>query len=254
MNSSHVVRRAAIVAGPLLALVVGGATSSVRDQVGATNVGVALAIIVVLAALSSRVAGLTTAAVAALSFNYFHAQPYHSLRIRESRDVVIVALLVLLGLVVSDITEWRRRRDAIAFRHWTASEAPRRVTEMLETLHPVGEVWPAIATTIMDQLTLAECRFDPSVYTELPLISRIGGGRDETDDGFVLPSHGAAMPIVAGGQPLGYLVLRPNPGITSLWVERRVVAALADHLTIALTYTGHETGRSSTPKRKAENG
>ena len=123
---------------------------------GAANVGVALAIIVVLAALSGRAAGLLTAAVAAISFNFFHTEPYHSLRVHESRDVVIVCLLAALGLVVSDITAWRRRRDAIAFGHGTAAEAPRRITEMLHEPHAVGEVWPAIATMIMDQLTLAE--------------------------------------------------------------------------------------------------
>jgi K+-sensing histidine kinase KdpD len=246
--------RASIVIGPLAALVVSASTSSVRDQVGATNVGIALAIIVVLAALTGRVAGLLTAAVAAISFNFFHTQPYHSLRVHESRDVVIIALLLVLGFVVSDITAWRRRRDAIAFRHGTAAEAPQRITEMLQSPQPVGAVWPAIATMIMDQLTLADVSFVPGSHTDLPLISRTGALHAGVDDGFVLPSHGAAMPIVSGNNTLGHLVLRPQQGITSLWVERRVVVALADHLTIALTYTGHETGRGSFPKGQITNG
>lgn len=243
-----------IAIGPLVVLVLSASTSSVRDEVGATNVGVALAIVVVLAALSSKAAGLLTAAVAAISFNFFHTQPYNSLRVHESSDVVIIALLVVLGLVVSDFTSWRRRRDAIAFRHSTAAEAPQRITEMLQEPRPVGDVWPAIATMIMDQLTLADVSFDAAAHTDLPSIARSGGVHAGAGDGFVLPSHGAAMPIVSDKRTLGHLVLRPQPGISSLWVERRVVVALADHLAIALTYTGHETGRNSSPIGKVTNG
>lgn len=244
-------RRTALVIGPLLALAVGAATSSTRDQIGATNVGVALAIIVVLAALTGRAAGLVTAAVAALTFNFFHTQPYHSLRIHETRDVVIVALLAALGLVVSDITAWLRRRDVIASRFTTAAEAPLLIADMLTSPRPVGEVWPAIATAIMDQLSLAECTFDPSKETTLPLISRSGGHRADIDDGFVLPAHGAALPVVSGGTLLGHLVLCPRARVSSLWVERRVAVALADHLAIALTYVGHVTGRGSAPRPPA---
>ncbi len=237
-----------MVVGPVLAVLVGAVTSSIRDQVGASNIGIALAIIVVLAALCGRVAALTTAVAAALTFNFFHTQPYHSLRVHESRDVVIVALLAVLGLVVSDISSWMHRRETIDARLATANDAPRAVTEMLASPHPVGEVWPAVATTIIDQLGLADCSFEPGDHTKLPLISRVGASRAHTDDGFVLPSGGAALPVVSGTETLGHLVLRPRTGISSLWVERRVAVALADHVAIALTYTGHRTGRGSSPR------
>ena len=116
--------RLGIVIGPIAAFVVGAATSSVRDQVGASNVGISLAIIVVLAALAGRGAALATAATAALTFNFFHTEPYHSLRIDSSKDVTIVALLAGLGLVVSDISAWIRRRDTISFRHQAGDRGP----------------------------------------------------------------------------------------------------------------------------------
>lgn len=253
MNASWF-QRVAIAIGPLVALVLSASTSGVRSQVGTTDVGIALAIVVVLAALTSKAAGLLTAAAAAISFNFFHTEPYHSLRVHEARDVVVIALLIVLGLAVSDISSWRRRRDAIAFRRAAAAEAPQRVTELLQDPQPVGEVWPTIATMIMDQLTLADVSFDAGVHTDLPVIARTGGAHAGTDDGFVLPSHGAAMPIIFNQHTLGHLVFQPQRGITSLWVERRVVVALADHLTIALTYRGQETGRSSFPKESVANG
>lgn len=238
VNSSQI-NRTTIIAGPAVALGVAAITASVRDQVGASNVGIALAIVVVGAALVSRWAGLTTAAAAALSFNFFHAEPYHSLRINSSRDVMIVALLAGLGIIVSDISAWRRRTDTIAFRHGEATAAPNQLTTLLADFHPVTEVWPTVATSIMDQLTLTDCRFDPVQSTALPTISRVVGRSADGDDGFVLPSTGAALPVVSNGDTLGSLVLRPKHGVPSLWVERRVVIALADHIAIALTYTGH---------------
>ncbi|MBI5088981.1 MAG: DUF4118 domain-containing protein, partial [Actinobacteria bacterium] len=166
MNTSKL-RRWVVAAGPLAALVIAASTSSIRDQVGATNVGIMLSIVVVAAALIGRLAGLATAAVAAISFNFFHTQPYHSLRVHRSSDVVIIALLAALGVVVSDITAWRRRRDAITFGSAAAAEAPRRVVEVLGEPHPVSDVWPAVATMVMDQLRLAECSFEAGAHTSL---------------------------------------------------------------------------------------
>ena len=243
VNSTQITRTTSV-AGPAVAIALAAITSPIRDQVGATNVGIALAIVVVGAALVSRWAGLATATFAALGFNFFHAPPYHSLRIHAARDVMIVALLAGLGVVVSDISAWRRRKDTMAFRHGEATAAPKQLAALLADQHPVSEVWPTVALSIMDQLTLAECRFDPNASTNLPTISRVVGRSTDGDDGFVLPSTGAALPVIGNGATLGHLVLTPEHGVPSLWVERRVVIALADHIAIALTYTGH-TSRSA---------
>ncbi|MCU1368410.1 MAG: sensor histidine kinase [Ilumatobacteraceae bacterium] len=236
--------RLAIVGGPIVAFVLGAATSSIRDQLGATNVGIALAIVVAAAALVSRGAALTTAVAAALTFNFFHAKPYHSLRISDSRDVAIVALLAVLGLVISDITAWRRRREAIAHRQDRAVEAPTTIGALVAGVHPVGVVWPAVVNAILDQLSLADCGVVLDQPTNLPIISRSVGRTPEGDDAFVLPAKGASIaiqlpgssPAQGPGPTLGYLVVMPPPGMTSLTVERRVLLALADHLAIALSY------------------
>src|SRR5262245_1380440 len=194
-----------------------------------------------LAALVSRSAGLTAAITAALSFNFFHAPPYHSLRINESRDVFIVALLAVLGLVVSDISAWRRRRDVKHARHDRAYDGPDTTRALLDRSNPVDLVWPSVVGTIMDQLALADCRLESDIDREHVLISRAAARGSDGDDGFVLPAQGAAVPVVSGGRTLAYLVLTPRKGLGALWVERRVVLAFADHVAIALTYTGHES-------------
>lgn len=228
--------RLATVGGPAVAFALTAATSSIRDQVGASNVGIALAIVVAGAALISRRAGLTTAVTAALTFNFFHTQPYHSLRIHESRDVAIVALLAGLGLVISDISAWRYRRDALAQHHRQALMAPASVGALVAGIHPVGVVWPAVVTSIVDQLGMAECGVVTERPTNIPLISRAVSRNADGDDSFVLPAKGASIAVQIGDRVLGFLVVMPPPGTVSLTVERRVIIAFADHLAIALTY------------------
>lgn len=227
---------APIVLGPVVAFVIGAATSSIRDQVGASNVGVALAIVVALAALTGRGAALTTAVTAALTFNFFHTKPYHSLRIHEPHDVAIVALLAILGLVISDITAWRRRREAIAHRHDRAVEAPGTIGALLAETHSVAQVWPAVVNAILDQLSQADCHLEVTQPTNVPVISRTARRQKDGDDTFVLPAKGAAISIQSGDTIIGYLVLVPKPHNTSLRIERRTILAFADHLAIALGY------------------
>jgi len=228
---------APIVLGPIVAFVIGAATSSIRDQVGASNVGIALAIVVALAALTGRGAALTTAVTAALTFNFFHTQPYHSLRIHEPRDVAIVALLAVLGLVISDITAWRRRREAIAHRRDRALEAPNTIGALLTETHSVAQVWPTVVNAILDQLSQADCHLELTQPSNVPLIARTAGrhGVDD-DDTFVLPAKGAAIAVRTPDAVVGYLVVVPKPGNTSLTIERPTILAFADHLAIALAY------------------
>lgn len=238
--------RSAIVVAPLVALMFGVVTSRARDQVGASNVGIGLAIIVAGAAIFSRRAGLVTAVVAAMSFNYFHAKPYHSLRIHEPGDVAIVALLAVLGLVISDITSWRRRHEIITSSRARATEAPSTIGAMLAGVHPVGEVWPAVIDAVLDQLSLAECGVVAEQPLNLSIISRsVGRGADGSDT-FVLPAQGASIAIVDGPRTLGHLIVMPPSGSTSLTIERRVIIALADHVAISLTY-GDRALDTSTP-------
>jgi K+-sensing histidine kinase KdpD len=227
---------APIILGPIIAFVIGASTSSIRDQVGASNVGIALAIVVALAALTGRGAGLTTAVTAALTFNFFHTKPYHSLRIHKPHDVAIVALLAVLGLVISDITAWRRRREAIAYRHDRAAEAPSTIGALVAETHSVAQVWPAVVNAILDQLSQADCHVEITQPTNVPLISRNAPRRSDGDDDLVLPAKGAAIAVQDGQTVVGYLVVVPKAGNTSLSIERRTIIAFADHLAIALNY------------------
>src|SRR3954468_11922920 len=111
MSQQHSDGPVSIAGGPIAALAAAGLLSRFRDDVGSTNVALVLAGIVVLAGLAGRTAGIVTALTAAVSFNFFHTAPLHSLRISGGRDIVTVVLLAALGLFVAEIGAWRRRNS-----------------------------------------------------------------------------------------------------------------------------------------------
>jgi len=215
--------------------VVGAATASVRDEVGSTIVGVSLAIIVTVAALISRAAAITTAVAAALTFNFFHTEPYHSLRIHDPGDVVIVALLLGLGVAISDVTGWIRRRERFARQHAIADQAASQVLHLLEVDRPITEIWPPLASSLLDELSFATCRFVSGTDIQLSIVADSHGRDTEGQATFVLPAAGAAVPIHSAGHTVGFLVITPQRGHTALTVRRSVVLALAATVASAVT-------------------
>ena len=110
--------------GPMAAFFVAALLVVARDDIGTTNVALLIALVVVVAATADRAAGVATALVASLAYNFFHTEPYQSLRMSDGQDILTVVLLIVIGLVVSEIsargaaghqrTEAARRRRAFA--------------------------------------------------------------------------------------------------------------------------------------------
>ena len=84
------------------------------------NVALVMAALTVLFALVDWLAGLTTSVAAALALNYYHTEPFHTLRVTDSRDVLSIVLLLVLGLTVSAATAFRVRRGV----HHIRADAP----------------------------------------------------------------------------------------------------------------------------------
>jgi K+-sensing histidine kinase KdpD len=234
--------RVAVLVGPVVAVAVGGATGWVRGDVASTIVGVTLAIIVTIAALVGRSAALATAVAAAITFNFFHTEPYHSLRIHEPGDVAIVALLLGLGFLVSDVTALMRRRERFARQRSIADEAASGIPALLGADRPIVDVWPALASSLLDELSFATCRFVQGPTIELSIVADSPSHETPDHDMFVLPAAGAAVPIRHAGRTVGHLVLTPQPGNTSLTVRRSVAHALAATVASALLASEALTG------------
>ena len=81
--------------------------------------------IVAAASFGGRAAGVTTSVVAALAFNFFHTQPYYSLRISDRFDIITTVLLVVVGLAVGEIAVLSHRHEVVADEHATGAAASR---------------------------------------------------------------------------------------------------------------------------------
>ena len=227
--------------GALAAIAVAGLLVPLRSTIDNTNVALVLVLVIVAAAsFGGRAAGVTTSVVAALAFNFFHTQPYYSLRISDRYDIITTILLAVVGLAVGEIAVLSHRHEVVAGEHATGARHLERVAGLVASGASESDVWDAVRAGLVAELGLASCRFDPGVgLTHLPRIERDGrlleGERYFTGGGFALPAEGAEILVEQQGRTLGRLVLEPEGRRAVSRDQRRVGIALADQLAVVLS-------------------
>src|ERR1700736_4577604 len=93
-----------LAAGIALPAASAAALVSVRGTVPNTDIALLITAAVMIVATSGRRAAAALAALsAAVSYDYFHTLPYHSLTIANRNDALATVVLGLLGLVVGQI-------------------------------------------------------------------------------------------------------------------------------------------------------
>lgn len=224
--------------GPLCSFLTAAALAGARSSIGPANVALVLVTIVVLAAMTGPTAGATTAIVAAVSFNFFHTQPYRSLRVSDGRDLATILLLLGIGVLVGAVAEWRRRASRASNRHRHGEHVLEDVTQMLASGASTEALTAAITARLAGALRLAECRYDARPATDLALVGRSGALLIDHlrlgDGGVELPPAGAAVAVTSSRNSYGHLLLVPLPGSASTREQRRMAVALADLLAIAI--------------------
>ncbi|MCU1344069.1 MAG: Osmosensitive channel histidine kinaselike protein [Acidimicrobiia bacterium] len=228
--------------GCVTVVAVAGLLGQVRSQLGPANVALALALIVVsAAALGGRYAGAVTGAVGALSFDFFHTQPYNHLQIDRAQDVETVVLLLLIGILAGELTHLRVRHRASAQQSDQLLDTVLSASHLASSTADVDEVWEGIKVVMSRELGLADCRFEP-FGTEAPPLPRIAPTgtvplstlKRFVGHGFELPESGAELAVSNNGLPLGRVVLVPSQHRGVSLRERRVAVALAELLGIAV--------------------
>ncbi len=232
---------AGIVLAALGPIAVAAALVSVREAVGSTNTALVLVLVVLVAALTGgRTAGAVAAVSSVLAFDFFHTEPFLSLTIASTDDLVTTILLLPIGLLVGTVAARARaaRREVDASHD--QMHRVHRLAEMAARGEDPAVVLDLAQHDLIDLLDLSGCRFEALPYeTDLPILERSGTLLTDrhryTLDGFELPADGVALPVLARGRPVGRFVLVPTPG-TGVSLERRIVAvALADQAGAALT-------------------
>lgn len=223
----------------------------VREEFGSANVAIVLVMVIIAAAAGGRMAGVVTALVAAMSFNFLHTKPYLSLRIHAGRDVFTVALLVVVGVAVGSLAQLYGTARARSAQRLSEGELMERVARLVAADVPTIAVWDAVRTGLTEQLRLADCRFEPGPESGRVTIGQHGRilstHLDFTGNGFALPPEGVDLPVVFAGQRIGAIVMVPRPRGGTRREDRRMAVALADLLAATLARRPEPIDAFTTP-------
>ena len=233
--------RIAAVVGPLVTCAV---LSTVRDSVTAATAVLVLVLWVVAAAASGdRPAGVLAALSSGVWFDFFLTEPYLRLTIADSDDVEATALLVLIGVAVTEIALWGRREHGRAARRSGYLEGVLGTARMVsEGDTPASGLIDLVARQIADVLGADECRFvaGPVHDRRIALLDHDGvltrGGDDVDVDRVGLPrDEYVALLVRRGPRVVGHFLVAATAEVTYPTQEqRRVAVLLADQVAAAL--------------------
>jgi K+-sensing histidine kinase KdpD len=233
--------------GPIL---VAGVLVGIRDEIDSANVALLLVLVVLAAGVvGGRLPGAVGAVVGALSFDFFHTQPYGSLSIASRDDVETTLLLLVVGLVAGQIAVRARRSRSLATARRSEIQQLHHVAELVVGGASAADVERAVCDELTQLLTLRDCWYEaePSTRT-LPRLERNGAiaatkYRHLGEEGFALPVDGVEIPIFVNGREQGRLLLVPEPDV-GVSLDRRLVAiAIADQLGAALSSRPVQEGK-----------
>ena len=221
---------AAAVLAPFLAAL---ALVPSRTSVTPTNLALLLVVVVVaVAALGNRWAGALAALSAAAWFDFFHTEPYQSFHIEDRADVETAVLLLLVGLVVSQLAARGRVMGSVAV---TDAERLERLHRTFRRVRSGGgtasELVDRIRRDLVEVLELRECRFTTAVEPDGTPPPRLRADGSVRVEGWIWdldrqgwPEGEMELPAVAGGRVLGRFLLTPEHGAVPASAEARLVA------------------------------
>jgi hypothetical protein len=214
---------------------------AVRDHFALVNVALILVLLVLLGAvIGGRVAGVTSAFVAAISLEFFHTRPFNSLKISDAADIETTLLFLVVGLAIGEIAVRADRIRASVAGSRGEIKRFQRIARLAANGESIEDLISALRAELMENLKLRECTFERPPFTQTyPTLEpsghiRGGDNRLYTKEGFDLPRDGVVLPVIANGDVIGRFVLTPTPGAGVSNERRLVAAALADQLSVVL--------------------
>jgi K+-sensing histidine kinase KdpD len=233
--------QAAALAGLAVPLALAVVLIPFRGSLPNTDAALALVLVVVaVAAAGCRLAGVLAAVSAAAWFDFFLTMPYERLTITRRADIETTALILAVGIAVTEIAVRGRRQHAAAARRAGyldgISDAARAVATGAEPRLLVERV----GGQLTGLLGLSACRFQDGAagIGSPPRLLRDGrvvvaGQTWDAELAGLPPGRDTELLAEAGGLLQGRFLLTPGPGRPTL--EQRLVAVgLADQAGAAL--------------------
>ena len=222
---------AAVLLGPVVAALL----TLARPQLHENHV--TLILVLAVAAVSAaglRPAGLVAAVTTAIAYDYFWTEPYYSLRIFDTQDILTVLLLVLVGGAIEQLSWWAGRQRAVATRRLDYLTALRNAAEPLApethaaTLDAISDTVSKVLDADSSRLVLNE-PLPATVLHSDGTVTRAGTMMDPDRDG--LPTDDViAIPVPRPGSRPAYLAVTAATHVARPRTEQRQVAALLAHL------------------------
>lgn len=213
-----------------------------RDSIANTDAALVLVLVIVaIATTGDRLAGAVAAVSAGVWFDFFLTAPYENFTINSRQDSETGALLLVVGVAVTEIAVWGRRQHALADQSagylsglYDASE-----TATLGAVPPSALI-DRVCAQIVKVLGLRSCRFDYGTGLGNPRLrhdGRVTMGATITDvevDGMPTDRE-VELLVESGGSYRGRFLLTAPPRCRPTVQQRAVVLLLADQVGTALT-------------------
>ncbi|WP_405486595.1 DUF4118 domain-containing protein [Streptomyces sp. NBC_00096] len=235
----------ALVAGLVAPFLVALALVPFRTDLSATNTALILVVAVVaVASTGTRAAGALAALSAAGWFDFFLTEPYQRFSISDRADVETAVLLLIVGLIVSQLSVRARRLQAVVVTGTAHLSSLRGTARLAEDGGSPDAVVEYVRRELVGLLGLRGCRFEyGTLMGNLPRLEHGGGlwlrqGTRVTEYAD-WPEGETELRVVGGGHYYGRFLLEPFPGRPLPPEEARLVAvALAAQAGGALDTAG----------------
>ncbi|MEU3407813.1 DUF4118 domain-containing protein [Streptomyces sp. NPDC006670] len=228
----------AALAGPFLVALV---LVPFRTGLSATNEALIMVVAVVaVAAMGSRTAGAVAAVSAAAWFDFFLTRPYQRFAISDRADVETAVLLLVVGVIVSQLAVRARRLQSVVVTDAAYLSSLQGAARLPEGSGSPDAVVEYVRRELVGLLGLRGCRFEyGTLMGNLPRLEQ-GGGLWHRRGGRITeyadwPEGESELRVVGGGHYYGRFLLDPYPGRPLPSEEGRLVAvALAAQAGAAL--------------------
>ena len=232
--------RAAIAGAVVAPLIAAAILLPFRASWSNTNVALLLVVVVVaVAAIGNRVAGAIAAVGAAVWFDFFFTLPYERFTIRSPADVTTFVLLLVVGVIVSQLAAYARRLKVVAITDAGYLAQIHQAASLTQTAKSPDDVVDHVRGQLTALLDLQECRFEyGSLLGHPPRLEPDGTvlaarGRWDVEQAG-LPAEEIELRVFGNGQYHGRFMMRPKPGSRPSLQARLVAVTLADQAGRAL--------------------
>lgn len=184
--------------------------------------------VVVVAARYGRGPSIVAAVASSVAFDFFFTLPFFSLRIADSRLVITVGVMLLVGLVISELTAALRERDLSAVEHARRVAVLYSLTRDLARATDDDHIYQAARRHVARSVGCGVFFFRPG-ESAAPVLIEVGRGHLDSDPtdveiaewvfhhrrrrtGTTLHPDAEAifLPLVAADRALGVMIVRPR--------------------------------------------